>query len=192
MHKDKTGIKRRHRILTWKTHNSGKNHGSPQTAEYTMMRRLQRWEHKGKDLLHPLSSPHATVTTRRQLPLSLPLSITRFVQLLFTKYQQPTTKMCALSHIYTYMTFGLFTQMSTPIGRTDRYRFWDQSVLSISSIRRKMFPNNKVGQQRRTSIACTRPSENSGCKSESNAWRRKNVRHKKYDHKKGEIEDANI
>ena len=142
MYKDKkTRIKWRHWILTWKTHNSGKNHGSPQTAEYTMMRRLQRWEHKGKDLLHPLSSPHATVTTRRQLPLSLPLSITRFVQLLFTKYQQPTTKMCALSHIYTYMTFGLFTYLS-PSNRSGRIGTGSSVIrFSLTSIRRDLFPN---------------------------------------------------
>ena len=39
--------------------------------------------------------------------------------------------MCALSHIYTHMTFRLFTQMSTPIGWTDQNRFWDQPVLFI-------------------------------------------------------------
>ena len=31
-----TRIKRRHRILAWKTHNGGKIHGSPRTAEYTI------------------------------------------------------------------------------------------------------------------------------------------------------------
>ena len=44
---------------------------------------------------------------------------------------------------------------------------------------------NKVGQQSPTSIACTGSSENSGSKSESNAWSGKNVSHKKYDDKKG-------
>ena len=36
MHENKTRRKRRHRILTWKTHNGGKNHGNPQAAEYTI------------------------------------------------------------------------------------------------------------------------------------------------------------
>ena len=44
---------------------------------------------------------------------------------------------------------------------------------------------NKVGQQSPTSITCTGQSENSGNKSKSNAWSGKNVRHKKYDDKKG-------
>ena len=143
MHKYKTRIKRRHRILTWKTHYGGKNHGSPQTAEYTMMRRIQRWEHKGNDLLHPLSSPHVAVTTRRQLPLSLSLTLCTTTLYQISTTSQPL-KVCALSHIYTYMTFGLFTQMSTPIGRTDRNRFWDHIRFSLSSIRRDMFPNNTL------------------------------------------------
>ena len=49
--------------------------------------------------------------------------------------------LCALSDIYTYMTFGLFTQMSTSISPTDRYRFWDQPVLSI------FHPEGHVSQQ---------------------------------------------
>ena len=39
------------------------------------------------------------------------------------------------------MTFGLFTQMFTPIGRTDRNRFWDQPILSI------FHPEGHVSQQ---------------------------------------------
>ena len=50
-------------------------------------------------------------------------------------------KMCALSHIYTYMTFGLFTYMSIPIGRTDRNRILDHPVLSI------FHPEGHVSQQ---------------------------------------------
>ena len=72
--------------------------------------------------------------TRRKLPLtlSLSLSLSRSIQLTLQHVIITTTKkVCALSHIYTYMTFGLFTQMSTPIGRTDRNRFLDQPVLSI-------------------------------------------------------------
>ena len=33
------------------------------------------------------------------------------------------------SHIYTYMTFGLFTYLSFPIGRTDRNRVFGLPVL---------------------------------------------------------------
>ena len=62
--------------LTWKTHNGGKNHGKPQTAKCTMMRRLQTMGAQGqRPLVSPLPSPHAVVTTRRQLPLSLSHSL---------------------------------------------------------------------------------------------------------------------
>ena len=50
-------------------------------------------------------------------------------------------KVCALSHIYTYMTFGLFTYLS-PSNRSGRIEtgssvFW----FSLTSIRRDLFPN---------------------------------------------------
>ena len=44
---------------------------------------------------------------------------------------------------------------------------------------------NKVGHQSLTSIECTRPSEKSSSKSDSNAWTGKSIGHKKYDDKKG-------
>ena len=65
-------------ILTWKTHKGGKNHGSPQTAKCTIMRRLQTMGAQGqRPLVSPLPSSHA-VTTRRKLPLSLSLSLSLF------------------------------------------------------------------------------------------------------------------
>ena len=58
-----------------------KNHGSPQTAKCTMMRRLQTMGAQGKQpLVSPLPSPHAAVTTRRQLPLSLTLYTANSIQ----------------------------------------------------------------------------------------------------------------
>ena len=115
-----TIIKRRHRILTWKTHYGGKNHDSPQTAEYTMMRRLQRWEHKGNDLLHPLSSPHAAVTTRRQLPLSLSLSLSHA---LYNCTLQNINNLlyksvCPKSYLYIYDFRTIYTNVHT--NRSDR------------------------------------------------------------------------
>ena len=64
------------------------------------------------------------------------LSLKRSVQLLITinlthTHTHIVSKMRALSHIYTYMTFRVLTQMSTPISRTDMYRFLGQPILSI-------------------------------------------------------------
>ena len=54
-------------------------------------------------------------------------------------------KKCALSYIYTYMTFELFTQMSTLIGQTNRNRFWDQPVLSIFHLEGHVSQHNSGG-----------------------------------------------
>ena len=47
----------------------------------------------------------------------------------------------ALSHIYTYMTFGLFKHVSLPIDQTDRYRVFGHPVLS------NFHPEGPVSQQ---------------------------------------------
>ena len=76
MHKDKTRKKRRHRILTWKTHNGGKNHGSPQTAEYTMRETITTMEAQGqRPLAPPLFATHGGYNGGHYLFLSLPLSL---------------------------------------------------------------------------------------------------------------------
>ena len=49
--------------------------------------------------------------------------------------------MFALSHIYTYMTFGLFTHVSLPIGWTDGYRVFGHPVLP------NFHPEGPVSQQ---------------------------------------------
>ena len=64
------------------------------------------------------------------LSLSLPLPLSVSCTLCTTNFST-TYKVCALGHIYTYMTFGLFTEMSTQIGWTDRGRFCVQPVLCI-------------------------------------------------------------
>ena len=53
----------------------GKNHASPQTAEYTMREKITTMGAQGqRPFAPPSSSPHAAVTRWRQLPLSLSLS----------------------------------------------------------------------------------------------------------------------
>ena len=125
MHKYKTRIKRRHRILTWKTHYGGKNHGSPQTAKYTMMRRIQRWEHKGNDLLHPLPSPHATVTQggnylfltcSHSLSLSLTLYTTNFTTC--NNNTHTYESVCPKSYLDIYDFRVIYTNVHT--NRSDR------------------------------------------------------------------------
>ena len=63
---------RTHTIINVETQN-GKNHGSSQTAEYTMREEHTNGKHRGNDLLHPF------LATRwlqwRQRPLSLSLSL---------------------------------------------------------------------------------------------------------------------
>ena len=114
---EKTRTKRT-QVLTWKTHNDGKNHGSPQAAEYTMGEKITTVKAQGQRPLALLSSPHAAVTMEATTSLSLSLSpsltlslCTRAIQLLYKSVQQQQL-FFALSHIYTYMTFGLFTHVS--------------------------------------------------------------------------------
>ena len=129
-------------ILTWKTHNGGKNHGSPQTAEYTMRETITTMEAQGQ---RPLALPLFATLGGYNRGNYLSLSLSRSVQLTLYKNNNNNlnniSKVCALSHISTYMTFGLFTQMSTPIGRTDRNRFLDQPVLCV------IHPEGHVSQQ---------------------------------------------
>ena len=61
-------------VLTWKTHNDGKNHGSPQAVEYTVGEKITTVETQGQRPLALLSSPHAAVTMEATTSLSLTLS----------------------------------------------------------------------------------------------------------------------
>ena len=103
-------------------------------------------EAQGQRPLALLPSPHAAVTNGgNYLSLSLSLTLylcTRAIQLTLQMYQQ-LHKVCALSHIYTYMTFGLFTYLSFPIGRMDRNRVFGHPVLS------NFHPEGPVSQQYR-------------------------------------------
>ena len=72
---------------------------------------------------------------------SLSLSHTHSVQLTLYKNNNQLQKVCALSHIYTYMTFGIFTCVLPNRSETDRNRFLDQPVLCI------FHPEGHVSQQ---------------------------------------------
>ena len=53
---------------------------------------------------------------------------------------KPRRHKAAKAHIYTYMTFGLFTHVSLPIGRTDGNWVLDHPVLPIFSSGGTCFP----------------------------------------------------
>ena len=103
-------------MLTWKTHNDGKNHGNPQVAKYTMREKITAMEAQGKrPLAPPLFATRGGYNGGNYLSLSLSLFLSHSLSLHtrytnnFTNVTTTSHKMCALSHIYTYMTFGLFT-----------------------------------------------------------------------------------
>ena len=134
---------------------------NPNVGKTTAAHRLQNtlWErstttriHRGNDLLSS-SSPHAAVTVEATTSVSVSLSLSLSVHLLYncsttTDYNNNTTttfintmKVCALSHIYTYMTFRhiyicVLLNRSKPIGTGSCI-----NRFSVSSIRRDMFPN---------------------------------------------------
>ena len=99
-------------ILTWKP-KCGKNHDSPHAAEYTMREKYNNGRTQRQRPLSPLF--RRTAVTMRQQPLSLSLSHSLYSYALCTynyKSVQQQQTVFALSHIYTHMTFGLFTHMA--------------------------------------------------------------------------------
>ena len=137
-------IELRHRVLTWKTHNSGKNHDSPRAAEYTI------WEeYKVEENTEAMTSFLLLHHTRRRLQdggsdLSLSLthtrSVTRSVQLPLQICDNNTSYLCPKSYLYIYY-FSAYLHLcpsnrSQPIGAD-----FVMSRFSASSIRRDMFPN---------------------------------------------------
>ena len=138
---------RGHRVLTWKTQQSWEKPRQPIDCRIHYQRNTTIGEHRGNDLFSP-SSPHNgynEATTSFTLSLSLSLSRCHCVHALYNYLQQKCNNnfTFAQSHMYTHMTFGLFTHMA-PRG--------PQSVgLIITSlrssdspklpIRRDLFPN---------------------------------------------------
>ena len=140
----------------------GKNHGSPETAENHYERKIQKNGEAQRQ--RPLVSfvRHTTVTMRqRPLTISLSLSlytVTHPMHIHTTtqkkRFNQPLT-LFALSHIYTHMTFGLFTHMTPrgptrahlhmcplPISREDHRRALDHPVLLNFPSGGTCFPTN--------------------------------------------------
>ena len=103
------------------------------------------------------TSPHGGYNRGNDLYVSLSLSLSLscchslYSYALYTNLKSATTTtfMFSLSHIYTYMTFGLFTHVSLPIGRTDRNRVLDHPVLPIFSSGGTCFPTEREGENAR-------------------------------------------
>ena len=100
-----------YRMLAWKTQIWGKkNHDSPQTAKYRYVR-ITTMGHRGNDLLPPCFATRRLQQRQRPLPLSHTLFLSVHI---YALHQQLPIKF-ALGHIYTNMTFGLFTNIA-PVG----------------------------------------------------------------------------
>ena len=114
MHKEKTEMNKEKTQYVNVETQMWENHGSPGTVKNHYERRIQQWgKHRGNDLLHPFFATRRLQWRQRSLSLSLSLySYTHVVQLTMMFH---THNYFALSHIYTHMTFGLFTHMA-PIG----------------------------------------------------------------------------
>ena len=131
-------------MLTWKTHNDGKNHGNPQAAKIHYEREdYSNGSTKGNDLLHPLSSPHAAVTMEATTSLSLSLSFSlHTLYNYFTKViQQHFKVLCPKSYLYIYDFRVIY--ICVPTNRSDGSEpDLGSSSSPYLSIRRDLFPNN--------------------------------------------------
>ena len=136
--------------ITWKTHNGGKNHDSPQAVNNHYMR--GNTESKRAQRQQPLSSssPRAAAVTRwRQRPLYLSLSLS-LTYALFTTLQKQyiqlsnTKNVCPKSYLYIY-DFSAYlhfcpSNRSVPIGAG--------SVMSrFSAAYIRFHPEGHVSQQ---------------------------------------------
>ena len=134
--------------ITWKTHNDGKNHGSPRAAEYTIREEYNDEENTQRQqplvLFFTTRGGGYKMEATTSLSLSMSLCYTLCTTFYFLQQTYTTHShiiVCALSHIYTYMTFRhiyicVLLNRSEPIGTgSEISRFF------VSSIRRDMFPN---------------------------------------------------
>ena len=77
--------------LTWKTHNGGKNHGSPQTAENDTIGEEYKIKETQRQRPLVLFLCHTRRLQRGGNYLSVSLSLTLCTATLFSKYQELTT-----------------------------------------------------------------------------------------------------
>ena len=107
--------------ITWKTHNDGENHDSPRAAEYTIREEYNDEENTQRQ--RPLVFFFTTRGGGYKMEAATSLSLSHTHALLHAlynylyKYVTTTHHICALSHIYTYMTFRHIYICVLPIGR---------------------------------------------------------------------------
>ena len=111
--------------ITWKTHNSGKNHDSPQAVEYTIWEEYNVEEkHRGNDPLSS-SSPHARRRYKMEATTSLSLSI--YLSLLHALYNflynnihvaYIPKSVCPKSYLYLYDFRAIYIDVHS--NRSDR------------------------------------------------------------------------
>ena len=110
-----------------------KNHGGPQTAEYTMGEEYNNQDTQRQRPLVLFFATRGGYSWDNDLSHSLSLSHSFYIytHALYNFFSESATttnliqKFFALSHIYTYMTSGLFTYL----GRMDRNRVFGHPVL---------------------------------------------------------------
>ena len=108
-----------------------------QKLQNTLRETVTMMKHGGNTLLHFFFATRGGYNGGNDLSLSLSVS-TRVIQPRYKK----NYLFFALSHIYTYMTFRLFTHMSLPIGQTDRNQVLCHPVLPIFPSGGTCFPTN--------------------------------------------------
>ena len=143
--------KRVHWMLAWKTQIWEKPR-QPSDCKISLCQIFTMMGHRDNDLLLPCFATRRLEQRQRPLPLSL--SLCTLLRSTSTLYIQPTNKI-SLGHIYTNMTFGLFTNVA-PVGsmetylhicpfhpRRGSYRACTIRFFSLP-IRRDLFPNKIV------------------------------------------------
>ena len=113
----RTTERRAHRMFTWKTLN-GKKPRESSNSNYHYTQRCTMVRLQGNNLeLAVLATGGGITQRRRPLPspfsLSLSLGCSHFAPSSWKTENEQQHKLFALSHIYTYMTFGLFTNIAS-------------------------------------------------------------------------------
>ena len=145
--------KKVHRMFTWKTQTKGKNHGSPQAANYHYAR-MYNSEFTEATTSCSRSSPQVAVTTEAATSFSLSLSIHCYVlSLLLAPTRENDNNnsyyMFALSHIYTNLTFRQFTNIALMGSQKHIYEYVSSSGLDrVCTIRLSVAGDSSSGSHR--------------------------------------------
>ena len=102
--------------------NVGKTTAAHRLQKITMRERLQRWKHRGNDLLHPFLATRGDYNGGNDLCLSHSHALSIHSYMHTIQLMMFNNSNCfALSHIDRHMNFGLFTHMAPRGSLTDIY-----------------------------------------------------------------------